>query len=189
MRSLQLKMTFPQGDLQLRGGTGLGGKVMDNIIRNWVVSDIFQIAEGERDGHMYLTRPGMDYDVVLYLCEMEKLKCRGTQEQLEEAGFIKVGSATATKVHADKKVEVIAVNYYKGSLVFGNFYFPEIIVYLEGPASRLQFFVPPNLFTTVQADLVHKTAILTMESNYINVENVLGGLNRAAEEEMTATEE
>ncbi len=88
---------------------------MDNIIRNWVVSDIFQIAEGERDGHMYLTRPGMDYDVVLYLCEMEKLKCRGTQEQLEEAGFIKVGSATATKVHADKKVEVIAVNYYEVS--------------------------------------------------------------------------
>ncbi len=161
---------------------------MDNIIRNWVVSDIFQIAEGGRDGYLYLTRPGMDYDVVLYLSEMDKLKCRGTQEQLEEAGFSKVGSATAARVNEDKKVDVIAVNYYRGNLLFGNFYYPDITVYLEGPASRLQFFLPPNLFTTVQADLVHKTAILTMESNYINVESILGGLNRAAEEEMTASE-
>ena len=162
---------------------------MDNIIRNWVVSDIFQIVEGERDGHLYLTRPGMDYDVVLNFVEMDKLKCRGTQEQLEEAGFIKVGSATATKVHADRKVEVISVNYYKGNLLFGNFYYPDITVYLEGPSSKLQFFIPPNLFTAVQADLVRKTAILTMESNYINVESILGGLNKAAEEEMTAIEE
>lgn len=162
---------------------------MDNIIRNWVVSDIFQIVEGEKDGYLYLNRPGMDYDVVLYLAEMDKLKCRGTQEQLEEAGFSKVGSATATKVHADKKVDVISVNYYKGNLLFGNFYYPDITVYLEGPASRLQFFIPPSLFTAVQADLVHKTAILTMESNYINVASILSGLNRAAEEEMTAIEE
>ena len=145
--------------------------------------------EGEGDGHLYLTRPGMDYDVVLYLSGMDKLKCRGTQEQLEELGFEKVGSATATKVHADKKVEVIAVNYYRGNLLFGNFYYPNITVYLEGPASRLQFFIPQSLFTAIQADLVHKTAILTMESNYINVESILGGLNRAAEEEMTAVEE
>lgn len=161
---------------------------MDKIIRNWVVSDIFQIMEGEKDGYLYLTRPGMDYDVVLNFSEMDKLKCRGTQEQLEEAGFSKVGSATATRVHADKTVEVIAVNYYKGNLLFGNFYYPDITVYLEGPASRLQFFVPPSLFTSVQADLVHKTAVLTMESNYINVESILGGLNKKAEEEMTAGE-
>lgn len=162
---------------------------MDKIIRNWVVSDIFQIVEGDGDGYLYLTRPGMDCDVVLSFSEMDKLKCRGTQEQLEELGFSKVGIATATKVHADKKVEVISVNYYKGNLLFGNFYYPDILVYLEGPASRLQFFIPPNLFTAVQADLVHKTAILTMESNYINVGSILGVLNKAAEEEMTAIEE
>lgn len=162
---------------------------MDNIIRNWVVSDIFQITEGEKDGYLYLTRPGMECDIVPYLAEMDKLKCRGTQEQLEELGFEKVGSATATKVHADKKVEVIAVNYYKGNLLFGNFYYPEITVYLEGPASRLQFFIPQRLFTAVQIDLVHKTAILTMESNYINVAGILGEMNKAAEEEMTAIEE
>ena len=162
---------------------------MDNIIRNWVVSDIFQIMEGAKDGYLYLNRPGMDYDVVLYLAEMDKFKCRGTQEQLEELGFSKVGSATATRVHADKKVDVIAVNYYKGNLLFGNFYYPDITVYLEGPASKLQFFVPPSLFTAVQMDLVHKTAILTMESNYINVESILSRMNKAAEEEMTAIEE
>lgn len=162
---------------------------MDNIIRNWVVSDIFQIVEGEKDGYLYLNRPGMDYDIVIYLSEMDKMKCRGTQEQLEELGFEKVGSATATRVNADKKVDVIAVNYYKGNLLFGNFYYPEITVYLEGPASRLQFFVPQCLFTAVQIDLVHKTAILTMESNYINVASILGGMNQAAEEEMTAIEE
>lgn len=162
---------------------------MDNIIRNWVVSDIFQMTEGEKDGYLYLTRPGMEYDIVLYFSGMDKLKCRGTQEQLEEAGFSKVGSATATRVHADKKVEVISVNYYKGNLLFGNFYYPDVTVYLEGPASKLQFFIPPNLFTAVQADLVHKTAILTMESNYIHVQSILGELNRAAEEEMTAIEE
>lgn len=162
---------------------------MDKIIKNWVVSDIFQITEGEKDGYLHLTRPGMDYDVVLYLSEMDELKCRGTQEQLEELGFSKVGSATATKVNADKKVDVIAVNYYKGNLLFGNFYYPDITVYLESSASRLQFFIPKSLFTAVQADLVHKTAILTMESNYINLESILGGLNRTAEEEMTAIEE
>lgn len=162
---------------------------MDNIIRNWVVSDIFQITEGEKDGYLYLTRPGMDYDIVLYLSQMDKLKCRGTQEQLEELGFTKVGSATAAKVNNDKKVDVIAVNYYKGNLLFGNFYYPDITVYLEGPASRPQFFIPQNLFTAMQADLVHKTALLTMESNYINVEGILNGLNKAAEEEMTAGEE
>lgn len=161
---------------------------MDKIIRNWVVSDLFQIAEGEGDGYLYLTRPGMDYDVVLYLSELDKLKCRGTQEQLEELGFEKVGSATATKVNEDKTVNVIAVNYYKGNLLFGNFYYPDITVYLESSASRLQFFIPQSLFTSVQADLVHKTAILTMESNYINVAGILGALNRAAEEDMTAVE-
>ena len=81
------------------------------------------------------------------------------------------------------------MNYYKGNLLFGNFYYPDITVYLEGPASKLQFFVPPSLFTAVQMDLVHKTAILTMESNYINVESILSRMNKAAEEEMTAIEE
>lgn len=159
---------------------------MDKIIRNWVVSDMFQITEGGKDGYLYLTRPGMDYDVVLYLSEMNTLKCRGTQEQLESLGFAKIGSATATKVHADKKVEVISVNYYRGSLLFGNFYFPDITFYLEGPAPRPQFFLTQKLFTAVQADLVHQTACLTMESNYINVESVLYGLNQAAEKEMAA---
>ena len=161
---------------------------MENIIRNWVVSDIFQIVEGEKDGYLYLNRPGMDYDVVPYLAETDKLKCRGTQEQLKEAGFTKVGIATTTKVRADKKVDVISVSYYKGPLLFGNFYYPEITVYLEGPASRLQFFIPSRLFTAVQIDLVHKTAILTMESNYINVTGILSEYTRAAEEEMTVIE-
>lgn len=159
---------------------------MDNIIRNWVISDMFQIAEGSGDGYLCLTRPGMDYEVVLYLSEMNTLKCRGTQEQLESLGFVKIGSATATKVHADKKVEVVAVNYYRGSLLFGNFYFPDITFYLEGPAPRLQFFLSRKLFTSLQADLVRQTVCLTMESNYINVESVLNGLNQAAEKEMAS---
>ncbi len=161
---------------------------MDNIIRNWIVGDMFQITEGEKDGYLYLTRPGMDYDVILYLAQMKTLKCRGTQEQLEELGFARVGSATETKVHADKKVEVISVTYYRGNLLFGNFYYPDIIVYLEGPASRLQFFLPECLFTSIQADLAHKTALLTMESNYVNVESILGAMNKTAEEEIAASE-
>lgn len=159
---------------------------MDKIIRNWVISDIFQITEGSGDGYLYLTRPGMEYDVVLYFAEMNVLKCRGTQEQLESLGFTKVGSATATKVHEDKKVEVISVNYYRGSLMFGNFFLPDITFYLEGPAARPQFFLSQKLFTAVQADLVRQTACLTMESNYINVESILYGLNQAAEKEMAA---
>lgn len=161
---------------------------MDKIIRNWVISDMFQITGESLDGNLYLTRPGLDFDVAVYFAEMKTLKCRGTQEQLEELGFEKVGSATATKSLPGGKVEVIAVNYYKGNLLFGNFYYQDITVYLEGPADRLLFYLPGNrLFTAIQADLVHRTAVLTMETNYINVGSVFSAMNQAAESEMEAS--
>ena len=155
---------------------------MENIIRNQIISDMFQIADGE-NGYFCLTRPGMDYDVTIFLSEMRVFQCRGSQEQLESLGFVKVGSATATKVHGGK-VDVVAVNYYKGNLFLGCFYFHDIIVRLESTAPRLEFVLPKCLFTAFWADLIHQTACLSMESNYVNVESIIRQMNTAAEEDM-----
>lgn len=156
---------------------------MDNIIRNQVISDVFQMVDRE-DGYLCLTKPGMDYDVAVFLSELKTFKCRGSQEQLESLGFSRVGSATATKVQGGK-VDVVSVNYYKGSLFFGNFYFHDITVCLEGTASRLQFFLPKRLFTALGVDLIHQMACLTTESNYVNMESIIQQFNTAAEEDMS----
>lgn len=160
---------------------------MENIIRNQVISDVFQLVETE-NGSLSLTRPGMDYTVTIFLSEMRVFLCRGSQEALEALGFRKVGIATATSVH-EGRINVAAVNYYRGNLLLGNFYFHDITVCLEAFAPGLEFILPGKLFTTFWADTVHRTVCLSMETNYVNVESILQQMNRAAQEDMEAAGE
>lgn len=160
---------------------------METIIRNQVISDMFQVVENE-DGRLLLTRPRFDYDVIIMLCDMPGIKCRGSQEQLESIGFMRVGSATATKVH-DGKVDVLSAGYFRGNLFFGNFYFHDIMVSMEETASRLQFILPKKFFTAIYVDLIHQTASLSMESNYVNVASIIQQMNQAAAENMAESSE
>lgn len=155
---------------------------METIIRNQILSDIFQVVENE-DGRLLLTRPRFDYDMIVMLCDMQGIKCRGSQEQLESIGFARVGSATATKVH-NGKVDVLSAGYFRGNLLFGNFYFHDIVVSMEETASRLQFILPKKFFTAIYVDLIHQTATLSMESNYVNVAGIIQQMNQTALEDL-----
>lgn len=160
---------------------------METIIRNQVISDIFQLVENE-DGRLCLTRPRFDYDIIIVLSDMPGIKCRGSQEQLESIGFTRVGSAAGTTVH-DGKVDVHSVGYFRGTLFFGNFFFGDILVSMEETASRLQFILPKKFFTAIYVDFIHQTVSLSMESNYVNVGGIIQQMNQAATEAMAEDSE